>query len=177
MEIVLIKKIINGDMSAYKELYDTYSGYALRTAYAITKNKDDASDAVQETFLKIYKNINTFDLSKPFKAWFYRILINECNNILRKRAPVVSMHEYLENNNQFSTNDTYAYEENETIYKALDHLNDMNRTPIVLKYLNDFTEKEIASILDINIGTVKSRLFNGRNKLREIIERLEKRSV
>lgn len=177
MEKVLIKKIIDGDRAAFKELYDIYSGYALRTAYAITKNKADASDAVQETFLKVYKNINTIDLSKSFKAWFYRILVNECTNILRKRTPIVSIHEYIEIDTQLSQNDIYAYEEYEIIYKALDHLSEAVRTPIILKYLNDFSEKEIATILNINLGTVKSRLFNGRSKLRQIIDNFEKRSV
>lgn len=173
MENDLILKIQIGDREAFHELYDQYSSYALRTAYAVTRSKEDASDAVQETFIKVYKNISIFDESKSFKAWFYRILINECNNIFRKKNSVVSINDFFANDEQLSKNDIYEYEEHEVIFKAINQLDEIYRTSIILKYLNDFSEKEIASILGININAVKSRLFKGRKKLKQIMEMYE----
>jgi RNA polymerase sigma factor (sigma-70 family) len=173
MENDLILKVKIGDREAFHQLYNQYSSYALRTAYAVMSSKEDAGDAVQETFIKVYKNIGSFDESKSFKAWFYRILINECNNIFRKKKPVISIGDFIGNDKQLSKNDIYAYEENEAIFKPLEQLKEIYRTPIILKYINNFSEKEIANILELNVNTLKSRLFKGREKLKQIIESYE----
>ena len=80
----LISKVKSGDKKAFEELYNIYAEQALRTAMAITKNKASAADAVQEAFIRVYNNINSFDESKPFSPWFYKILVNECNRLLSK---------------------------------------------------------------------------------------------
>ena len=80
----LICKVKSGDRKAFEELYNLYADQGLRTALAITKNKSNAADAVQETFIRVYNNIKSFDETKPFKPWFYKILINECNRLLSK---------------------------------------------------------------------------------------------
>ena len=84
MEKELLEKVKNKDKKAFEELYNIYSEYALRVAFAVTKDKSNAADAVQETFIRVYKYIDGYDINKPFKTWFYNILINECNRILSK---------------------------------------------------------------------------------------------
>lgn len=173
MDRELLQRIKEGDNEAFAELYNKYADYALRAAMAVTRNKMSAADAVQEAFIRVYKNIQAFDIDKPFEPWFYKILINECNRILGKSSNILLVDDFIENNIQSSREDDHSFEEYESLYKAIESLEDNNRIPIVLKYLRGFKESEIADILGININTIKSRLFKGRQKLKNIIERLE----
>ena len=171
--LVLVKK---GDKEAFKNLYDEYAAYALRTAFAITKDKMSAGDAVQETFIRVFNSIDDFDVNKPFKPWFYRILINECNRLLRGSSNTVLIDDFTQNNMEGSLSYEHRFEEYEILYKAIGNLGEENRIPIILKYLKGFREGEIAQILELNINAVKSRLFKGRQKLKSFIEGFEEGS-
>lgn len=164
----LIKKVKKGHDQAFKELYDTYAAYALRTVYAITRNPNHTSDIVQETFIKVYRNIHTFHLNKPFKPWFYQILLNESRSYMKKQnkqATSVESEQLLDYLNHDSEQTTdFDFLEN-----ALDQLSHMHRTILTLKYINDFSEKEIAELLQLNVNTVKSRLFRAREKIRDLM--------
>lgn len=173
MENELIIKIKSGDRAAFEELYNRYADQALRVAMAVTKDKMSAADAVQEAFIRVYKNIDSFDKGKDFKPWFYRILINECNRLLSRNSKTILISDFFESDVDNSRYDDYNFQEYETLYKAVNKLNDINRIPIILKYLRGFTESEIAQILDVNINTVKSRLFKGREKLKKYLGLLE----
>jgi len=175
MDKEIIKRIREGDEEAFAELYDKYAGYPLRTATAIAKDIASASDAVQETFIRVLRGIEFYDSGKPFKPWLYKILVNECNRAFRSRKKELSLSEHGESGLQVEVYDRHPYEEYEELYAAIKELDDINRIPIVLKYLSGFSESEIAKILDININTVKSRLFKGRRKLKKILEKSEER--
>lgn len=168
--ILLIRK---GDKEAFARFYNEYAAYALRTAMAITRDKMSAADAVQETFIRVYNSIESFDMDKPFKPWFYRILINECNRILSRSSNTILIDDFTQTGLEGSKSDEHRFEEYESLYKAIGRLNEVNRIPIILKYLKGFSENDIAEILELNINTVKSRLFKGRQKLRGFIELLE----
>jgi RNA polymerase sigma-70 factor (ECF subfamily) len=170
----LLQNIIEGDNEAFAELYNKYAEYALRIAMSVTRNKMSAADAVQETFIRVYKNLHSFDIDKPFEPWLYRILINECNRILGKNSNLVLVDDFIENNLQGSKEDEHKFEKYETLYRAIESLEDNNKIPIVLMYLKGFKESEIADILDTNVNTIKSRLFKGRQKLKNLIEKLER---
>lgn len=170
MEEKLIKGIKKGDSDAFAALYHQYADYALRVAIAVTKDRANGADAVQETFIRIHKNISKFDIKRPFKPWFYKILINECRRIMYFSTDALPMDEKLANNIQLSKEDVYKFQEYEVLYKAIQNLDEINRVPIILKYLQEFSEKEIAEVLDLNVNTVKSRLYKGRQKLKRLLE-------
>ena len=164
----IIKKIKSGNQPAFKQLYDSYADYALRTTYAITRNHNHAADIVQETFIKVYRNIDQFDQKRPFKPWFYQILLNESRRYMKrqnKQATAVESEELMD----------YLHEQNsgqenyDNLDRALDQLSEMHRTVLTLKYMNEFTEREIAQLLELNVNTVKSRLYKGRKQLKEVI--------
>ncbi|SDJ56996.1 RNA polymerase sigma factor [Salimicrobium halophilum] len=159
----LLRKAKKGDQRAFKKIYDKYAGYALRTAYAITKNDSDASDVVQETFIKVYRHLDSYDPGREFKPWFYRILLNESRRLLakRKKREIPAEDELFERAAETS-GDTGVRE-------ILDELDEHHRTVLTLKYLEGFSEKEIADLLELNVNTVKSRLFKARKKMRERI--------
>jgi len=150
---------------AFYELYHIYAESALRTAIAITRNHEIAKDAVQETFIRIYHHRDHYDPNKSFEPWFYRILINECNRLLKKESKLLKLNQPLsEKEYQLSTSVEEDYSD---LYQVLQALKDLYRIPIILKYLQGFSEKEIATILKLNRNTVKTRLRKGREQLKK----------
>lgn len=155
------------DKEAFQQLYDAHANFAIRTAIAITRNNEMAKDAVQETFVRVYRNYSAYDSSLPFEPWLYRILVNECNRLLKKESKISSFyHPDLENDPRV----VEPSEENLTeLVHTIQSLKDLYRIPLILKYIKGFSEQEIADILEINQNTVKSRLFTGRNSLRKLL--------
>ncbi|TQR17331.1 sigma-70 family RNA polymerase sigma factor [Psychrobacillus vulpis] len=160
----IVQDIKKGNRDAFRNLYDEYAGYAIRTAKAITRNDELAKDAVQEAFIRVYRNISSYDPKLSFSAWFYRILVNECNRLLNKEKKMVPTDTSLmENTSQLIERSKESVAD---IYGIIQHMADLYRIPLLLKYIKGFSEKEIAEILNLNQNTVKSRLFNGRKLLR-----------
>ncbi|TJY41577.1 RNA polymerase sigma factor [Cohnella pontilimi] len=163
MERQWIERILQGDRSAFRNLYDEYFEYAVRTAVMVTKNREWAQDAVQETFLRAYRNIWQYDKSKPFKPWFYTILLRECYRVMEREKKVVPFGEQLD---QIAVEPKLP-DVSVDLYAALQSLDDLYRIPLILKYLHDYSEREIAEMLDVNVNTLKSRLLKGREKLKK----------
>lgn len=169
----IVRRIQDRDSQAFHELYDNYFDFAYRAAKVVMNSQQSyAKDAVQETFIRVYQHIHLFDCNRTFKPWFYKILLNECNRILKKNSGVLSVgmdiNHSVQQNEQ--TNDKLNhFVEYENLYKAIQHLDENNRIPIILKYLSGFKEQEIAEILGENINTIKSRLFYGRKKLKHFL--------
>ena len=175
MDDILLQRIRNKDKKAFEVLYDQYADYAMRVATAVTRNSASASDAVQETFIRVYYNIDKFKSGHPFEPWLYKILINECNRILKKGSKVSYISDYIENGLDISREDDHRFEEYEELYRAIGNLDSKFRVPIILKYLKGFKESEIAEIMDSNINTIKSRLLKGRQKLKKAMAGYEER--
>lgn len=164
----IIQNIKNGNQQAFKKLYDAYANYALRTTFAITRNNNYVTDIVQETFIRVYRSIDKFNLKQPFKPWFYRILLNESIRYMKKQKKEPTCIEPGQLNN-YMINKQTENESHDHLAQALDHLSETHRTVLVLKYMNEFTEKEIANLLNLNINTVKSRLYKARQKLKKAL--------
>jgi len=171
----ILEEIRNGSRDAFKQFYDTYQSYAVRTAKAITKNDEYAKDAVQEAFIRVYRNISSYKPTLSFDAWFYRILVNECYRILTKEKKNKSVDTSAMENREHLTEQ--SNENLSDLYSMIQNMADTYRIPILLKYINGFSEKEIATILDLNQNTVKSRLFNGRNLLKTQLEMMEMEGI
>ncbi|TLS51294.1 sigma-70 family RNA polymerase sigma factor [Paenibacillus antri] len=161
----LVRNIKAGDGDAFEALYRLYADGALRTAHAVVFDRMTAADAVQETFVRVYRHIGSYDESRPFRSWFHAILINECNRSLKKQAKAIPM-ELDESRHLPAERDTYAFEEEDALYRLVRELEEPFRLPIVLKYVNDLTDREIADVMGLNVNTVKSRLHQGKKKLK-----------
>ena len=148
-------------------------------AYRLTFDEDDAKDLVQDTYMKAYRFINSFQRGTNAKAWLYRILKNSFINDFRKKSKQPSKVDYQEVENFYNSDDV---DSNKTVALRIDTLKDMMgdevsnalnslavdfRTVIILCDLEGFTYEEMAKILDIPIGTVRSRLHRARNLLKE----------
>ncbi|REJ74651.1 MAG: RNA polymerase subunit sigma-24 [Acidobacteria bacterium] len=150
------------------------------TAFRMTRNSEDAEDLVQETYFKAYKYYDKFQEGTNFKAWLFKILKNTFINRYRKKQnePAQSDFGDIEGVFEFRMNDDFGKHAPRSpeddmleqvldgeIQQALDSLPEDYRMVVVLADLEDFAYKEIASILDIPVGTVMSRLYRGRRLL------------
>ncbi|MCP8615463.1 RNA polymerase sigma factor [Salirhabdus salicampi] len=169
----LIQQVINGDKKAFHKLYLTHKDKALRTAIAITRNREMAKDALQETFIRVFRNFSKYEPTHPFEPWLFRILINECNRLLKKESKFYQINQsgLEEEKLKLKPKDDY-----DDLYDAIQSLKDSYRIPILLKYIKGFSEKEISETLDLKVNTVKTRLYKGRIKLKKQIEIIERRN-
>lgn len=164
-----VSKAKKGDKEAFLGLIDENRLNLYRIARGILKDKEDIEDALQNTIIKSFQKINSLEKNEYFRTWIIRILINECNEVLRKNRRGAR----LDYNNGTDTeiySDSY---ENMDLTRAINSLSEELRVTTVLFYFEDMSLKDIASILKIPEGTVRSRLTRARVKLREVMSEVE----
>ena len=180
-ELLLIKRSIKGDVDAFEELIKDYKKIAYNIALRVLRNKEDAEDISQEALVKVFKNIDSFNMQSTFKVWLYRIVMNTCLDFKRKKRIVTysidkplekDESEILQDIPDNSNNPDVIIQnklESQMLNECIEMLDDDFRTVIVLRDLQNLSYKDIASVLSCNEGTVKSRLNRARKKLRDII--------
>lgn len=157
----LIRRSQAGDTGAFSDLFHQYKNLVYKTAYLMLDNADDAQDALQEVFVQVHKSLSTFQPSKgAFTTWLYRITVNHCLNRRRKRRLFVLSFDEI---SPISLTDHTSSHENqlaeeEATQQALGQLSEKLRTVVILRYYWELPYAEIAQILDVPLGTVKSRL-------------------
>ncbi len=179
----LIEKVKKGDLEAFEELVHLYEVRAINFAYRMLKDSHDAEDAVQEAFLKVFDKIHTFHQKSSFSTWFFTILNNVCLDALRKKskAPAqVSINQQSDEEDEYelpiedTTPGPYEAFQKKDAMKALDaalsQLSDEHRAVIVLRDINGMEYENIAKVLDVSLGTVKSRLSRARQALGKLLE-------
>lgn len=172
MDSTLLQQIKKGDKEAFRLFYHQHIDKALRVAHLITKNRELAKEATQETFIRVYKNLDKYDEERPFDPWFYRILTNECNRILKTESKIHQVHDFSD---ETLTEPTKGTEDYSDLNEAILSLKGLYRIPITLKYLKGFSEKDISLVLETNQNTIKSRLHKGRQLLRNYLLAAEER--
>lgn len=186
----ILKECKDKNRNAFNKLVETYQSKVFNMAYSMLSNYEDANDAAQEVFLKVYKNIDKFEGKSSLSTWIYRICVNVCNDMLRKRtrsAPVISLFSFGTNDNDEEKpleikDDTPTPEESlemtETqaeVRRALDELSPEFKTVITLYDLEGLSYDEISDILKCPVGTIKSRLNRARKALKKNL--LKKREL
>lgn len=176
----LISRLKKGDRNAFNELVREYEKQVINIAYGMLSDREDAYDAAQEVFIRIYKSIDSFKEQSSLSTWIYRVSVNICNDMLRKRqrtAKTVSL--YPDDNNDDSPATDIAdnapgpeetLEINETqrlVREGIASLNDDFRTVITVCDIQGRSYDEAAEILSVPKGTVKSRLNRARNALKK----------
>lgn len=171
-----IEKCQRGDRDAFCPIVQAYRKSAYFTALGLVGNREEAYDLSQEAFVRAFRAIARFDLSRDFAPWFFRILRNLCSTSLsrRKVRRTESLDDLREIGREPVAGSRFSpdllVERNEAaeiIWGGLAELDEKSREVIVLKDLQDHSYKEIAEILEIPIGTVMSRLYHARQKLKE----------
>ncbi len=168
----LVLQLQDGDLNALGELYDRYQHIVYRTALAIVGDEYAASDLLQDVFLRVNRFSMRIDPERPLEPWLYRVTTNLTYTWLKRRKrwllrPIEEMAEWLTSGKNNSP--SYHLEKDEewqNISKAVATLSLRHRVVIVLHYFNDLSLQEISEILEIPVGTVKSRLHYGRQALK-----------
>ena len=152
---------------------------ALSVAYYYLRNWEDAKDASQEAFVKLYQSVSSFDSSLRFKPWFFRILINHCLNVKRRKKKIRFFSLFASDDQDErpalldtlddGTFDSERDETREVVWKAVDKLSAHHREVVVLHDMEGFKENEIAEMLNCSQGTVKSRLYYARRRLKSLL--------
>lgn len=179
VEVELIRKCRSGDARFFEPLVRAYEGPGLRVATGMLGNADDARDALQEAFIKVFRNLSRFDTRRSFGPWFYQILRNTCRDMIRSRSSR-GQREVRDERLQFRPADPEAGPERaqerasarDLLWRGLDRIGEDHREVLVLKELQGFRYPEIAEILDIPEGTVASRLYHARRALKDALEEL-----
>ncbi|QPC45511.1 RNA polymerase sigma factor [Mangrovibacillus cuniculi] len=165
----LVKSAKQGNKEALLTLILEDKDDYYRLAYSYVGNQHDAMDAMEDMIVKIYEKIHQLRKPEMFYSWSRSILVNSCKDQLRKRKKIILVDEFA------TTADAHnPHTQQEAVLEVhylLEHINEHQREAITLKYLHDLDYKTIAAITNVSIGTVKSRIFQGMNKLRDIVRR------
>ena len=138
-----------------------------RIAFSYSKNEETALDIVQEAITRALKNINKLKNQEYVKTWFYRILVNECLQYIKKNKRIITC-ELQEIENKIVWNDNISIDGID-IYKYVESLNEKLKTVIILRFFEDMKIDEIAQITKTNVNTVKSRLYRGLEELNKLM--------
>ena len=175
----LIAELQGGDLAALGVLYERHKTTVYRTALSITHDPSAAEDILQDCFLRLYKYAHSIDRSLPLRPWLYRVTTNLAYNWERRRkrwqTPLDDALDWLAS--PFQASPEWRAEMSDVHGQVMDALRSLSpnqRIVLVLYYLNSLNLKEIASILDCPVGTVKSRLHYGREALRHKLETSQK---
>ncbi len=167
----LVEEAKLGNNEAFEQLIEENKLKMYKVAKSILKNEDDVCDAIQNALMSAYTNLNKLQNNQFFSTWLIRILINKSYDIVNKNQRIYSKVTDID---EYNTNDSLKsydnYNSESLVENILTKIDDDLKTITVLYYYNDYSVNEIAMILDIPEGTVKSRLSRARSKIYEIIK-------
>jgi len=180
-DLRLVESLRGGSERAYEELITRFQQPAYTLALRLLNDQAEASDVVQEVFLKVFRNIGNFRGQSTLKTWIYRITVNEAHNARRwffrhrRREVELDNHpdetrnlkEIIPDGSRSPFDVAFDREQHGMIEAALLRINPIFREAVVLRDITDLSYEEIAEVLSVSLGTVKSRILRGREALRE----------
>ena len=172
---VLVARYRNGDREAFAELVVRYQRPIYNAAFWVLRKAEDANDVTQDVFLKVAERLDDYDPEYKFFSWIYRIAVNEALNLLRRNGREEALEDEIDIPAGESSNPERRAGEAELakrIQGALMHMATNDRLVLTLRHFSECSYQEIAEILDVDEKTVKSRLFEARNRLRRLLQDL-----
>ncbi|MGL4913117.1 MAG: RNA polymerase sigma factor [Romboutsia sp.] len=161
---LLIKKSKKGDKDAFVQLMKANELSLYKVAKSILKNDEDVADAMQETVLSALENISYLKKDSYFKTWLTKILMNKCNDILRKNSKTIQLEEY------FDPGYTEDFIRSISIKEGMGILSDEQKLVLHLYYVMGFNSREISELLNEKESTIKVRLSRSRSKLKDFFQ-------
>lgn len=182
-ELLLIERARNGERAAFGSLVDIYKGKAFALAYNFTGNSEDAKDVLQEAFVKAYLNIGKFRGGSAFYTWFYRILVNQCRDTLRKKQArvkvLVDIHEPADEDDAPPVEAVEAgpgpreallsKEIREKVDEAINTLPEKQKMTFILRHVHGMKLGEIADVIKCSESTAKVHLFRATKSLQKAL--------
>lgn len=157
-----------GSAATFEELVEAHAALVLRTAQRLLLSEADAQDAAQEVFFKLHRFASKFDETRDVRPWLYRMTVNVCHDLRRKRKPDLALENALEPASFEPTPEERwsAEERRQMLFKALAALSDREREAIVLRDLEGLTTAEVGEVMGTTEATVRSQIAMGRAKLK-----------
>ena len=181
IDLALVRRAKKGDYRAFDLLVLKYQSRVIATAYKYVKEKQLAEDIAQEAFIKSYKSLDSFREESSFYTWVYRIAVNTAKNYIvsSKRREEIIMTDLSEDNNYYpekldidSPQDILnASELRDLIFATLSSLGEETRTALSLREFDGLSYEQIAEIVNCPVGTVRSRIFRGREMIEEKVRK------
>ena len=179
----LVVCVLNGENVAFEILIQRYEKQVFALAYRLGGDYDEAKDMAQEAFIRIYQELPRFDIERRFFPWMYRVAHNTCINLLIKRpkevTPLDAIIDFQADSSDRERNPGFSYEQKElgeAINSALQALPEQYRLPLVLKYLEGMSYKQISEQMDVPVSTIETRLHRGRSLLKKALRNYLKHS-
>lgn len=185
----LIALTLAGQDKAFRQLVNRYLSLVFNFTYRMTQNHELSEEMTQETFVKAYNSLKSFDRARPFKPWLLRIASNSTITALRRQSKVVSLSALMEENawneadyqerllDYPAVEDTLSRLErklsSETVMKVLDTLDEKYRQVLVLRYTQDLSYEEISETLNIPLNTVRTWIKRGLDRLKSQVKELQ----
>jgi len=168
-----IASVLEGDAESFAPLVDKYKQLAFTLSLKITKNREDAEEVAQDSFLKAYRSLDSYKGGATFKTWFFRIVYTTAISKVRgKKQHFVSFEDHRLTDQELleceETLGEYSAEERSAfLHKAMDRLDPEERAILNLYYFEELPVEEVAAIMDLSASNVKVKLFRSRKKLYE----------
>ena len=167
----LIQLTLSGNQEAYSELYDKTIQDIYRTAHFLIEEKVDIDDVVQEIYIQLYQSLSKYDRERPFRPWLMGLAVRQIHSYRRKRwmrLRIVKKAEEQKKPIEFDfSSEVVNKVSNQKLIALIHKLPYKLKQVIILRYLHDYSQEEVANILHIPIGTVKSRIHAALKKLRQ----------
>jgi RNA polymerase sigma-70 factor (ECF subfamily) len=183
----LVRRAQGGDQSAYEDLVRMHQQRVLAVVGGILRGSQDVEDVAQQAFVKAYLSLKRFDLRSAFGTWLYKIAVNECWDYFRKKKvrrlvyeadlsedqlrQMEAAPEHGDGSPRYGADSGLRLEQRQLIDRLLGELDEKDRTMLLMKEVGGYTVEEIGSALDLNVNTVKVRLFRARGRLVDIYRR------
>ena len=177
-DLALVERHRHGDPAAFDEIFERYQRMVFNLALRMSGNREEAADLSQEIFLRIYKHVGRFKGRSSLKTWVYRVAMNCCRSRrARKRLPTQPLPEAadqvleeLQDETSSPERRALARDAGRRLMRALGELPAPFREAVVLRDIEGLSYLEIAEVLRVRIGTVRSRIARGRDRLRDALE-------
>jgi len=170
-DLILIERFRAGDLGGFEMLVKKYQGKAVNIAYRLNPNVTNAQDIAQEAFIKVYEGLQYFRAESKFSSWFYRIVINCAYDFIRKNKRKLVQLEDCPSSELLYNQESGDCLAKELISWAIQKVPFKYRAALVLRELELLSYEDISVSLGISRGTVESRIFRGRQILKDILER------
>lgn len=176
MDSPAIARARRGDLSAFEELIRMHERHVFTLAYRLMGNVPDAQDAAQEVYLRLYRQIGSFDEGREFRPWLTRITANVCMDLLRKRRTLVPIESIRPPAAADQTDEAFDVEQRRLLVnKALETLPAKQRAAIVLRDVEGLSTAQVAEALGTTETTIRSQISTGRLRLRQVVQQLLRR--
>ena len=182
-DIKYIEQILAGNSNAFSFIVDRHKNKAFNLAFRICGNREEAEEIAQDSFLKAYRSLTGFKMKSSFATWFYRIVYNTAiSNVRLKKKGILSLEDFPADATDFistSRNEEEAESEyrNSLVNFALQKIREDERGLISLFYYEEMSMDEIAEVTGVSKSNIKVKLFRARQKMLEIIEKVEKKKI